>query len=170
MILKRFTQKDSGKYDRLREFAGKKYISELSSTIDKYMKNTINGDQFKNEQNFEDAIRTMLKDNGFKVQEKQNVENAIEEVNERSFSGELERKIPDIIVECREGLVFLELKLNDPKPLYIADTKKVQEYLDKKKCTATGILFLDKKQYPNWVQCKANTAYYYYWYLRDYGC
>jgi hypothetical protein len=71
MILKRFTQKDSGKYDRLREFAGKKCILELSSTIDKYMKNTIDGDQFEDEQDFEDDVREMLKAKGFIVQEKQ---------------------------------------------------------------------------------------------------
>lgn len=166
MILKRFTQKDSGKYDRLREFAGKKCISELQSTIDYYMKNTINGDQFKNEQDFEDAIRTMLKANGFIVQDKQNVENAINELNEKNFSEEIEKKIPDIIVECRKGLVFLELKLNDSEPLYIADIKKVQEYRDKKKCAAAGVLFLDMKQYHGWERCVANPAYYYYWDLR----
>ena len=166
MDLKRFLIEKSSKFDRMREFASKKYISELSSTIDKYMKNTINGDQFKNEQDFEDAIRTMLKDNGFKVQEKQNVENAIKEVNERSFSGELEREIPDIIVECREGLVFLELKLNDSEPLYVADRMKVQDYRDKKKCAAAGVLFLDMKQYHGWECCVANPAYYYYWDLR----
>ena len=166
MDLKRFLIEKSSKFDRMREFASKKCISELSSTIDKYMKNTINGDQFKNEQDFEDAIRTMLKDNGFKVQEKQNVENAIKEVNERSFSGELEREIPDIIVECREGLVFLELKLNDSEPLYIADIKKVQDYREKKKCAAAGVLFLDKEQYHGWEHCVANPAYYYYWDLR----
>lgn len=166
MELKRFLMKDNNKYTSLREYINKKYISELSSTIDKYMKNTINGDQFENEQDFEDAIRTMLKDKGFKVQEKQNVENAIKEVNERSFSGEVENKIPDIAAECHEGLVFLELKLNDSEPLYIADTKKVQEYLDKKKCTAAGVLFLDIKQYHGWERCVANPTYYYYWDLR----
>ena len=166
MILKRFTQKDSGKYDRLRVFAGKKCISELNSTIDKYMKNTVNGDQFKNEQNFEDAIRTMLKDKGFKVQEKQNVENAIKEVNERSFSGELEREIPDIAVECREGLVFLELKFKNTDAMYSEDIRKVQDYREKKKCAAAGVLFLDKEQYRGWEHCVANPAYYYYLDLR----
>ena len=166
MILKRFTQKDSGKYDRLREFAGKKCISELISTIDKYMKNTINGDLLDDEQEFEDAVRNVLKAKGFIVQEKQNVENAIKELNEKNFSEEIEKKIPDIAVECREGLVFLELKLNDSEPLYIADIEKVQEYRDKKKSAAAGVLFLDKEQYPNWMQCKANPKYNYYWDLR----
>ena len=166
MILKRFTQKDSGKYDRLREFAGKKYISELSSTIDKYMKNTINGDHFENEQAFEDDVRKMLKAKGFIVQEKQTVENAIKEVSERHFSGKIEGKIPDIAVECREGLVFLELKLNDPEPLYLDDRMKVQDYRDKKKCAAAGVLFLDMKQYHGWEHCVANPTYYYYWDLR----
>lgn len=165
MILKRFTQKDSGKYDRLREFAGKKYISELSSTIDKYMKNSVNGDQFKNEQDFEDAIRTMLKAKGFIVQEKQNVENAIKEISERSFSGELEREIPDIIVECREGLVFLELKFKNTDAMYSEDMRKVQDYRDKKKCAAAGVLFLDKEQHCRWERCLANPNYYYHWQL-----
>lgn len=166
MILKRFTQKDSGKYDRLREFAGKKCISELSSTIDKYMKNTVNGDQFKNEQDFEDAIRTMLKDKGFKVPEKKNVENAIKEVNERSFSGEVEREIPDIIVECHERLVFLELKFKNTDAMYSEDMRKVQNYRVEKKCTAAGVLFLDKVQHHDWERCIANPTYYYYWDLR----
>ena len=166
MELKRFLTKDSNKYTKLREYLSKKCILELQSTIDYYMKNTINGDLLDDEQEFEDAVRTMLKDKGFKVQEKQNVENAIKEVNERSFSGEVENKIPDIAVECHEGLVFLELKLNDSEPLYIADTKKVQEYLDKKKCAAAGVLFLDMKQYHGWKHCMANPTYYYYWDLR----
>ena len=166
MILKRFTQKDSGKYDRLREFADKKCISELRSTIDKYMKNTVNGDQFENEQDFEDAIRTMLKEKGFKVQEKQNVENAIKAINERSFSGEVENKIPDIAVECRDGLVFLELKLNDSEPLYIADITKVQDYRKKEECAAAGILFLDEEQYHSWERCLANPKYSYLWDLK----
>ena len=165
MILKRFTQKDSGKYDRLRELAGKKCISELSSTIDKYMKNTINGDQFENEQDFEDAIRTMLKDNGFKVQEKQNVENAIKELNEKNFSEEIEKKIPDIAVECREGLVFLELKFKNTDAMYSEDMRKVQNYRVEKKCTA-GVLFLDEERRYAWKRCIANSSYYYYWNLR----
>ena len=159
--------KDNNKYTRLREYINKKYILELSSTIDKYMKNTINGDQFKNEQDFEDAIRTMLKDKGFKVQEKRNVENAIKELNEKNFSEEIEKKIPDIAVECREGLVFLELKFKNTDAMYSEDMRKVQNYRVEKKCTAAGVLFLgSKKQYPNWVQCKANTEYYYYWNLK----
>lgn len=166
MILKRFAQKDSGKYDRLREFASKKYISELSSTIDQYMKNTINGDQFKNEQDFEDAVRKMLKEKGFKVQEKQNVENAIKEVNERSFSGDVENKIPDIVIECREGLVFLELKFENSPAMYLDDRMKVLDYKKQQKCAAAGVLFLDKKQYHGWERCVANPAYYYYWDLR----
>lgn len=158
--------KDDKKYTKLREYVNKKCISELRSTIDHYMKNTIEGDLFENEQDFEDAIRTMLKDKGFKVQEKKNVENAIKEISERRFSGKIEGKIPDIIVECREGLVFLELKLNDSEPLYIADIKKVQDYREKKKCAAAGVLFLDKEQYHGWEHCVANPAYYYYWDLR----
>lgn len=166
MILKRFTQKDSGKYDRLREFAGKKCILELSSTIDKYMKNTINGDHFENEQDFEDAIRTMLKDKGFKVQEKQNVENAINELNEKNFSEGIEKKIPDIAVECREGLVFLELKFKNTDAMYSEDMRKVQNYRVEKKCTAAGVLFLDEVQHYDWERCIANPTYYYYWDLR----
>lgn len=158
--------KDNNKYTSLREYINTKYISELSSTIDKYMKSTINGDQFEHEQDFEDAIRTMLKDKGFKVQDKQNVENAIKEISERRFSEKIEGKIPDIAIECCEGLVFLELKLNDPEPLYLDDRMKVQDYRDKKKCAAAGVLFLDMKQYHGWERCVANPTYYYYWDLR----
>ena len=166
MELKRFLTKDSNKYTKLREYLSKKCISDLKITIDKYMKNTINGDHFENEQAFEDDVRKMLKAKGFIVQEKKNVENAIKEISERRFSGKIEGKIPDIIVECREGLVFLELKLNDSEPLYIADIKKVQDYREKKKCAAAGVLFLDKEQYHGWEHCVANPAYYYYWDLR----
>ena len=166
MELKRFLTKDSNKYTKLREYLSKKCISELQSTIDYYMKKTVNGDQFKNEQDFEDAIRTMLKAKGFIVQEKQNIENAIKELNEKNFSEEIEKKIPDIAVECRKGLVFLELKFKNTDAMYSEDMRKVQEYRDQKKSVAAGVLFLDKKQHPNWVKCEANTDYYYYWNLR----
>ena len=166
MILKRFTQKDSGKYDRVREFAGKKCISELQSTIDYYMKNTINGDLLGDEQEFEDAVRNVLKANGFIVQEKQNVENAINELNEKNFSEEIEKKIPDITVECREGLVFLELKFKNTDAMYSEDMRKVQNYRVEKKDTAAGVLFLDKERRYAWKRCIANSSYYYYWNLR----
>ncbi len=166
MDLKRFLIEKSSKFDRMREFASKKYISELSSTIDKYMKNTVNGDLFENEQDFEDAVRKILKEKGFKVQEKQNVENAIKEVNERSFSGDVENKIPDIVIECREGLVFLELKFENSPAMYLDDRMKVLDYKKQQKCAVAGVLFLDMKQYHGWERCVANPAYYYYWDLR----
>ena len=166
MELKRFLTKDSNKYTKLREYLSKKCISELQSTIDYYMKNTINGDLLDDEQEFEDAVRNVLKAKGFIVQEKQNVENAIKKLNEKNFSEEIEKKIPDIAIECCEGLVFLELKLNDPEPLYLDDRMKVQDYRDKKKCAAAGVLFLDMKQYHGWERCVANPTYYYYWNLR----
>ena len=166
MKVKRFPSKGSNKLDRLKACANKKSISDLKITVGDYMKNTINGDQFEEEKDFEDDIREMLKAKGFIVQEKQNVENAIKEISERRFSGKIEGKIPDIAIECCEGLVFLELKLNDPEPLYLDDRMKVQDYRDKNKCTAAGVLFLDKKQYHGWEHCVANPTYYYYWDLR----
>ena len=166
MILKRFPSKESNKLDRLKACANKKSISNLKITVDDYMKNTINGDQFDDEQAFENDVREMLKAKGFIVQEKQNVENAIKEVSERRFSGKIEGKIPDIVIECCEGLVFLELKLNDPEPLYLNDRMKVQDYREKKKCAAAGVLFLDEEQYRGWEHCVANPTYYYYWDLR----
>lgn len=166
MELKRFLTKDSNKYTKLREYLSKKCISELRSTIDYYMKNTINGDLLDDEQEFEDAVRNVLKAKGFIVQEKQNVENAIKELNEKNFSEEIEKKIPDIAVECREGLVFLELKFKNTDAMYSEDMRKVQNYRVEKKCTAAGVLFLDKKQYHGWEHCVANPTYYYYWDLR----
>ena len=166
MELKRFLTKDSNKYTKLREYLSKKCISELQSTIDYYMKNTINGDLLDDEQEFEDAVRNVLKAKGFIVQEKQNVENAIKELNEKNFSEEIEKKIPDIAVECREGLVFLELKFKNTDAMYSEDMRKVQNYRVEKKCTAAGVLFLDKKQYHGWEHCVANPTYYYYWDLR----
>ena len=166
MILKRFPSKESNKLDRLKACANKKSISDLKITVDDYMKNTINGDQFDDEEDFEDDVREMLKAKGFIVQEKQNVENAIKEVNERSFSGEVENKIPDIAVECHEGLVFLELKFKNTDAMYSEDMRKVQNYRVEKKCTAAGVLFLDEERRYAWKRCIANSSYYYYWNLR----
>lgn len=166
MKVKRFPSKESNKLDRLKACANKKSISDLKITVDDYMKNTINGDQFDDEQAFEDDVREMLKAKGFIVQEKQNVENAIKEVNERSFSGDVENKIPDIVIECREGLVFLELKFENSPAMYLDDRMKVLDYKKQQKCAAAGVLFLDMKQYHGWERCVANPAYYYYWDLR----
>lgn len=166
MELKRFLTKDSNKYTKLREYLSKKCISELQSTIDYYMKNTINGDLLDDEQEFEDAVRNVLKAKGFIVQEKQNVENAIKELNEKNFSEEIEKKIPDIAVECREGLVFLELKFKNTDAMYSEDMRKVQNYRVEKKCTAAGVLFLDEERRYAWKRCIANSSYYYYWNLR----
>lgn len=166
MKVKRFPSKENNKLDRLKACANKKSISDLKITVDNYMKNTINGDQFDDEQAFENDVREMLKAKGFIVQEKQNVENAIKEVNERSFSGDVENKIPDIVIECREGLVFLELKFENSPAMYLDDRMKVLDYKKQQKCAAAGVLFLDMKQYHGWERCVANPTYYYYWNLR----
>jgi hypothetical protein len=62
--------------------------------------------------------------------------------------------------------VFLELKFKNTDAMYSEDMRKVQDYRDKKKCAAAGVLFLDMKQYHGCERCVANPAYYYYWDLR----
>ena len=68
-------------------------IDALRLCVNLYMYNTIDGDKFKNEQEFEDDIRNMLKGVGFKVLEKHNVENT-KIIYERDFA-DVEKQIPD---------------------------------------------------------------------------
>ena len=124
----------------------KKSVSELRNAVDNYMRNVVNGDDFINEQQFEDEVRDMLEAAGFIIQDKHNIENAIREINERQVSGAVFEKVPDITVECREGLVFLELKFRN--------TEKI------------GVLFLDEGYRYGWLRCLRNPKYYYYWDLR----
>lgn len=143
----------------------KKSIQELRQTVAYYMRYDVDGDQFDNEQEFEDAVRAMLEGADFIIQDKHKVENAIKEAEERHFSGRIEDQIPDIVVECAEGLVFLELKFKNTDAMYKMDRLKVHDYVFYKKCIAAGVLFLDEGWRLGWSQCQKNKKYYYYWSL-----
>ena len=144
-----------------------KSIDELRCVVNNYMRYEVDGDKFKDEQEFEDEVRKLLKAHGFKIQEdKHNVGNAINEARERLFAGRIEDKIPDIVVECAEGLVFLELKFKNTDTMYHSDIEKVQMYRELKECAASGVLFLDEKYKIGWLQCQKNKKYYYYWSLK----
>ena len=146
---------------------GLKSIDELRRVVGYYMRFEVDGDKFNDEQDFENEVRKLLKAHGFKIQDdKHNVENAINEAKERLFAGRVEDKIPDIVVECAEGLVFLELKFKNTDTMYNSDIEKVQQYRKLKECAAAGVLFLDEKYILGWLQCQKNKKYYYYWDLR----
>ena len=138
----------------------------MRNVVANYMRNVVDGDDFINEQQFEDEVRDMLEAAGFVVQDKHNVENAIREIKERYFSGTIFDKIPDIIVECAEGLVFLELKFRNTDKMYDNDIKKVAKYRNLPECAAAGVLFLDEGYRYGWLRCLKNPKYYYYWDLR----
>lgn len=141
-----------------------KSIDELQVIVNRYMRFEVDGDMFADEQHFENAVRATLKASGFDVLEKHNVENIRKLVTEKYYS-KVEDQIPDISVQCKEGLVFLELKFKNKPQNYIDDVDKVNNYLTKSKCVAAGVLFLDVTQYDDWTQCKKNCDYYYYWKL-----
>lgn len=141
-----------------------KTIKELSIAVNNFMRYEVDGDMFANEQDFENAVRTMLEQEGFVVLEKHNVENTRELV-ERHFSSDVNLQIPDISVQCKDGLVFLELKFKNTPNNYQADEEKISNYLKEKKCVVAGVLFLDEIHYKDWVQCQQNKKYYYYWQL-----
>lgn len=143
----------------------KKTIQELRQTVENYMKFQVDGDKFSSEQEFEDEVRAMLINAGFIVQDKHNVNNANKIAEERHFS-RIEDQIPDIAVECAEGLVFLELKLKNNDAMYEMDKLKVRDFVIYKKCVAAGVLFLDEKYRQGWIQCQKNRIYYYYWDLK----
>lgn len=138
----------------------KKTIQELLDVIDKYMSNIIDGDNFNNEQDFEDEIRAMLEKEGFDVLEKHNVKNTQELVEQREF-GAVEDQIPDIAVQCEDGLVFLELKLRATPQEYDEDIQKVKKYVELGKCKVGGVLFLSEVQRQGWSICQANKSYCY---------
>lgn len=144
----------------------KKSVSELRNVVANYMRNVVNGDDFINEQQFEDEVRDMLEAAGFIIQDKHDVENAIREINERQVSGTVFEKVPDITVECREGLVFLELKFRNTEKMYRSDIDKVNKYRKLPECAAAGVLFLDEGYRYGWLKCLKNPKYYYYWDLR----
>lgn len=143
----------------------KKTILELRQTVENYMKFQVDGDKFSSEQEFEDEVRAMLINAGFIVQDKHNVNNANKIAEERHF-GRIEDQIPDIAVECAEGLVFLELKFKNNDAMYEMDKLKVRDFVTNKKCAAAGVLFLDEGYRPGWSRCEKNPKYYYYWDLK----
>lgn len=143
----------------------KKSVDELQRIVDFHMKWEIDGSKFRDEQAFEDDIRAMLKHEGFEILEKHNVENSLELIDERSYSGRIEDKIPDIVIDCFEGPVFLELKFCRQPAVYLADQEKCAKYLQAGKCIAAGVLFLDEKHRERWTRCNANPDYWYLWNL-----
>lgn len=148
-------------------------IDNLRKIIDNYMTWDVNGKEFKTENAdghklefaFEDALREMLDNKGFKVFGKHNVRNINKLITEKYFSGDVDDKVPDIAVECINGLVLLEIKYCNKPEMYKRDDEKIAEYLRRDKCVAAGVLFLDEKQYPEWKKCYKNTDYYYRWKL-----
>lgn len=143
-----------------------KKIDELCQVIDFYMRWEVNGDEFGDEQDFEDVVREKLENSGFEVLDKQNVKNTQEAVR-GLFSKNVKAQIPDISVQCAEGLVFLELKFCNTPSNYEADLDKVNNYLEKGECAAGGVLFMDTTRYEGWNVCSkgALNNYYYYWEL-----
>ena len=141
-----------------------KKVDELQRTIDFYMRWEVNGDEFENEQDFEDAVREKLENSGFDVLDKQNVKNT-QEVVRGLFSENVKAQIPDISIQCAEGLVFLELKFRNTPANYEADIDKVNNYLEKGECAAAGVLFMDTTRYEGWKLCSKGRqdTYYYYW-------
>lgn len=146
----------------------KKSIDELRQTVENYMKFTVNGDNFSNEQDFEDDVRNMLEGADFIVLEKHNVENT-QAIGRQLFSENMKSKIPDISVLCAEGLVFLELKYCSTPAMYEADMEKAAKYLEEGECEAAGVLFMDTTQYQGWKRCLRSfrNKYYYYWELAN---
>ena len=142
-----------------------KTVEELDKVIKFFMRWEINGDNFDVEQDFEDAVREKLENSGFEVLEKQNVKNTQEAV--RGLFSNVKAQIPDISVQCEEGLVFLELKFRNTPANYEADIDKVNNYLEKGECAAAGVLFMATTQYEEWNVCAKGSLdnYYYYWEL-----
>lgn len=134
-------------------------IKDLFDTINDYMYNKVDGDDFELEQDFEDAIRDLLETECFNVLPKKNVENT-----ERMFCEgvNVDNQIPDIAVKCDDGSVLLELKLRRSQADYDSDIQKVENYVDQEKCDVGGVLFLDNEEQEDWKTCNANPRYWYY--------
>lgn len=136
---------------------------DLCSTIEEYMTEAVDGEQFELEKDFERALRKFLRSNGFKVLEKRNVKNT-QELCEVKSAVNVDAQVPDISIQCAEGLVFLELKFQRKLNDYIDDLKKVQTFFKEKKCSNAGVLFLDnQKNHKDWQMCNKNSEYSYLW-------
>lgn len=136
-------------------------IKDLFDTINDYMYNKVDGDDFELEQDFEDAIRDLLEEACFNVLPKKNVENTQKMIAERRVYGTVEDQIPDIAILCEDGLVFLELKLRATPQEYDEDIQKVNTYEKLGKCKVGGVLFLSEVQRQGWTTCQANKSYCY---------
>ena len=136
---------------------------DLCSTIEEYMEQSVDGEQFRLEEDFEEALRKFLRRDGFEVLDKRNVKN-IKELCEVKSAVNVDAQVPDISIQCAEGLVFLELKFQRELNDYIDDLRKVQTFLKKKKCSNAGVLFLDnQKNHKEWKMCNKNSEYSYLW-------
>ena len=141
-----------------------KTINNLRQTINLYMKRYINGDEFEDEQDFENDIRAMLEDKEFVVLPRVCVNNAQKMVE--GLYSDTGRQIPDITVNCADGQVFWELKFCRDNTAYNADIEKVQNYLAHEECEAAGVLFLDDNK-EKWEPCLGNSMFTYFWELAE---
>lgn len=137
-----------------------KTIDDLENAIRSYMDFDVEGSDFEVEQDFEDAVKEMLIDEGFKVLPKKNVENT-NKLIEGTFSKNVDRQIPDISVECEDGIVMLELKFCREPSVYADDEDKVEGYLKADKCDVAGVLFLDDVMRKDWKTCGMNDDFNY---------
>ena len=136
---------------------------DLYSTIEEYMTEAVDGEQFELEKDFERVLRDLLESYGFEVLEKRNVKNT-QELCEVKSAVNVDAQVPDISIQCAEGLVFLELKFQRELNDYIDDLRKVQTFLNEKKCSNAGVLFLDnQKNHTDWNMCNKNSEYSYLW-------
>lgn len=135
-------------------------IKDLFDTINDYMYNKVDGDAFENEQDFEDAIRELLDENCFNVVSSRHTVANVEKLLSEGV-GNVEDQIPDIVVSCDDGVVFIELKLRRSPEDYESDIKKVQNYIKQGKCDDGAVLFLDNVRRQGWTICQANKAYNY---------
>ena len=132
-----------------------KTIDDLENAIRSYMDFDVEGSDFEDEQDFEDAVKEMLIDEGFKVLPKKNVENT-NKLIEGTFSKNVDRQIPDISVDCEDGTVMLELKFCREPSVYEDDEDKVEGYLRAGVCDVSGVLFLDDVMRKGWKTCGMN--------------
>lgn len=139
-------------------------LKDLKKVIEDYMINDVDGDDFENslEQGFENAVRKLLKSKGFDIIDKKNVKNTIAIAEEKEFA-DIDHQIPDGGIICSDGLALIEIKYCRDEKAYKADRDKVSGYLTQGKCQASGVLFLDIKQYPEWIICEKNPKYFFEW-------
>ena len=141
-----------------------KTIDDLENAIRSYMDFDVEGSDFEDEQDFEDAVKEVLIDEGIKVLPKKNVENT-NKLIEGTFSKNVDRQIPDISVDCEDGTVMQELKFCREPSVYEDDEDKVEGYLRAGVCDVSGVLFLDDVMRKGWKTCGMNDDFNYKWSL-----